>query len=147
MQINIKKEKKIIHFNIDLIKVYSILFFLLLTWIVLISTLEGNYTFNPIFVIGMVGISFLILCVIYKKLVKKYEKLSNKATWIFYGCVVIVMVVLQTIIGYLVRTNPSWDLGLVIQSAQEIIEYGHSTDMAGYYIQAPNNIFITLVKS
>lgn len=55
------------------------------------------------------------------------------------------MIILQFIIGYLVRTNPSWDLGLCIQSANEIIENGHSTDMAVYYIQAPNNIFITLM--
>lgn len=140
-----KKQKKKIHFNIDLIKVYSIIFFLLLTWIFLICTLEGNYQFNPVFVLGMVGVSFLALCYIYKKLSKRCEKLSNKATWIFYGCVVTVMIILQAIIGYLVRTNPSWDLGLVIQSAQEILQYGHSTDMAVYYIQAPNNIFITLI--
>ena len=143
---NIEKNKeKKIHFNIDLVKVYSILFFLILTWIFLICTLEGNYQFNPIFVIGMVGISFISLCYIYKKLEKKFENLSNKATWIFYACVVTIMVILQFIIGYLVRTNPSWDLGLVIQSAQEIIEYGHSTEMSGYYIQAPNNIFSTLI--
>lgn len=141
----LKNEKKKIYFNIDLIKVYSILFFLILTWIVAICLLEGNYQFNPVFVIGMVVISFLALCFVYKKLSKKFEKMSNKSTWIFYGCVVIVMVILQYIIGYLVRTDPSWDLGLCIQSAKEILQYGHSTDMAVYYIQAPNNIFITLM--
>lgn len=140
-----ENKKKKIHFNIDLIKVYSILFFLVLIWIVAICTLDANYQFNPIFVIGMVLISFLSLCFIYKKLSKKFENLGNKATWIFYACVVGVMVVIQFIIGYLVRTNPSWDLGLCIQSAQEILQYGHSTDMAVYYIQAPNNIFITLM--
>ena len=51
-------QKKKIHFNIDLIKVYSILFFIALVWIVLICTLDANYQFNPIFVIGMVLISF-----------------------------------------------------------------------------------------
>lgn len=139
-----KKEKKI-HFNIDLVKVYSILFFLTLTWIVAICLLEGNYQFNPILVLGMSIISFLILSFIYKKLAKRFKNLSNKATWLFYGCVVIIMMALQFIIGYLVRTNPSWDLGLCIQSAQEILQYGQSTDMATYYIQAPNNIFITLM--
>ena len=137
------KNKKI-KFNVDLIKVYSILFFLALLWITSICLLEANYQFNPIFVIGMSFIAFLLLGFIYKKGNKKFENLSNKSTWIFYGIVTFIMVIIQFVIGYLVRTNPSWDLGLCIESAKEILQYGHSTDMAVYYIQAPNNIFITL---
>ena len=138
------KNKKI-KFNVDLIKVYSILFFLALLWITSICLLEANYQFNPIFVIGMSFIAFLLLGFIYKKGNKKFENLSNKSTWIFYGIVTFIMVIIQFVIGYLVRTNPSWDLGLCIESAKEILQYGHSTDMAVYYIQAPNNIFITLL--
>ena len=38
-----------------------------------------------------------------------------------------------------------WYLGIVIKSAKEMVKYGHSTTQAGYYIQAPNNIVITLI--
>ena len=93
----------------------------------------------------MVIISFIGLCFVYKKLIKKFGNISNKTAWIFYGCTITIMIILQFVIGYLVRTNPSWDLGLCIQSAQEILENGHSTNTAVYYIQAPNNIFITLI--
>ena len=140
-----KNKSKKIKFNVDLIKVYSILFFLALLWITSICLLESNYQFNPIFVMGMSLITFLLLGYIYKKWNQKFEKLSNKFTWIFYGIVTTIMVIIQFVIGYLVRTNPSWDLGLCIESAKEILQYGHSTDMAVYYIQAPNNIFITLL--
>lgn len=140
-----KNKSKKIKFNVDLIKVYSILFFLALLWITSICLLESNYQFNPSFVMGMSLITFLLLGYIYKKWNQKFEKLSNKFTWIFYGIVTTIMVIIQFVIGYLVRTNPSWDLGLCIESAKEILQYGHSTDMAVYYIQAPNNIFITLL--
>lgn len=139
------KKKRKIKFNIDLNKIYSIMFFATLVWIILLCILDAKYQFNPILVIGLMIAFFLILCFIYKKINKRFVNLSNKATWIFYGIVTFIMIIIQFIIGYLVRTNPSWDLGLVIQSAQEILQYGHSTDMAVYYIQAPNNIFITLI--
>lgn len=140
-----KNKNKKLNFKIDLNKIYSLMFFITLVWIICICILESNYQFNPIFLIGLMIIFFSILVFIYKKINKRFENLSNKATWIFYGVSTFFMIIIQFIIGYLVRTNPSWDLGLVIQSAQEILEYGHSTDMAVYYIQAPNNIFITLI--
>ena len=131
--------------NIDLIKTYSVGFLILFIWIVAMCILENNLRMNPIFIIGMVVISILLLSYIYKKLLKRYENLTNKKAWIFFGIVVTIMVIVQFIIGYLVRTDPSWDLGLCIESAKEILEFGHSTDMSSYYIQAPNNIFITLL--
>lgn len=125
--------------------IYSLLFVFIFTWIISICILESKYQMNPIVIILGIICSIVLLCWIYKKLDKRFKNLSNKKTWIFYSITIVIMTILQFVIGYMVRTNPSWDLGLVIQSAQEILEYGHSTDMAVYYIQAPNNIFITLM--
>lgn len=135
------KEVSILKLNIK--KIYSLIFLLLLTWITSICILDSTYKLNPLIIIISIIILIIILCYIYKKI--KHKEVSNKKTWIFYMVIVSFMTVIQFVIGYLVRTNPSWDLGLVIQSAKEIISYGHSTDMAVYYIQAPNNIFITLI--
>lgn len=136
------KEKFLV---IDFKKIYSLLFIAIFTWIISICILESKYQMNPIAIILGVMFSIASLCFIYKKLNKRFNNLSNKKTWIFYSITIVITSILQFVIGYMVRTNPSWDLGLVIQSAQEILEYGHSTDMAVYYIQAPNNIFITLM--
>ena len=134
------KEKKKSKLNI-----YSILFFIIFVWIIALSILSSRYQFNPIFVIVMIIITFIVLCILFKKVNEKFKNLSNKKSWIFYGITVVIMIALQITIGYLVRTDPSWDLGLVIQSAQEIIKQGHATEMAVYYVQAGNNIFITLL--
>jgi len=150
----IKKENKILNKlkkiistlnTIDLNKIWSLMFFCCISWFFLICLLDAKYTFNPLIIIVALIICVILLTTIYKKLGKKLTNLSDKKTWIFYIIITVVMVILQGIIGYLVRTDPSWDLGIVIKSAQEMIQYGHSTNMAGYYIQAPNNILITLL--
>lgn len=141
-----KLNKKLLIINkIDLNKIWSLIFFCCLSWFFLICLLDANYTLNPLLIIVGIAISIVILITIYKKYEKKLKNLDNKKTWIFYIIVTTIMIILQSVIGYLVRTDPSWDLGIVIKSAQEMIKYGHSTDMAVYYIQAPNNILITLL--
>lgn len=140
-----KKTKKTQEKKKSKLNIYSILFFIIFVWIIALSILSSRYQFNPIFVIVMIIITFIVLCILFKKVNEKFKNLSNKKSWIFYGITVVIMIALQITIGYLVRTDPSWDLGLVIQSAQEIIKHGHSTEMAVYYVQAENNIFITLL--
>ena len=115
--------KNKIKLNIDLVKCFSIILFLALTWIVSICVFDGTYKLNPIFIVAMVLIFFSILCCIYKSLIKKFKNLSDKSTWIFYSVLTIIMIIIQLIIGYMVRTDPSWDLKLCIQSAQEILQY------------------------
>lgn len=131
--------------KIDLKKIWSLMFFCCLCWFFLICILDAGYTFNPLLIILGITTAVILLTKIYKTIQKKFKNLSDKKAWIFYTIVVCLMITIQAVIGYLVRTNPSWDLGIVIKSAQEIVKYGHSTDMAGYYIQAPNNILITLL--
>lgn len=140
-----KSKAVLLLYNVDLNKIWKLSFFLILGWFFSTCLLDGEKEFNPILLILLICFFFSFLLLFYKKLSVKFKNLSNKQTWIFYIIVVIVMTFLQLLIGYLVRTNPSWDLKLVIQSAQEMIQYGHSTDMAPYYIQAPNNILITLM--
>lgn len=139
--------KKISKLNIDLNKVYSVMFFSIMLWIIALCILNSRYKFNPIILIVLIIITLVLLCLIFRKVQTKFKKLSNKATWIFYAIITFVMVIIQLVVGYLARTNPSWDLGLVIQAAQEILEHGHATEMSVYYVQAPNNIFITLIIS
>ena len=79
-----KNKNKKLNFKIDLNKIYSLMFFITLVWIICICILESNYQFNPIFLIGLMIIFFSILVFIYKKINKRFENLSNKATWIFY---------------------------------------------------------------
>ena len=131
--------------KIDLKKIWSLMFFCCSCWFFLICILDAGYTFNPLLIILGITTAVILLTKIYKTIQKKFKNLSDKKAWIFYTIIVCLMITIQAVIGYLVRTNPSWDLGIVIKSAQEIVKYGHSTDMAGYYIQAPNNILITLL--
>lgn len=133
--------------KIDFNKIWNLLFFLVLGWIFLLCLLDADakYAFNPILIMFGIFASFLILTTIYKHGKKKLANMSNKSTWMFYIIITVIMMIGQVVIGYLVRTNPSWDLGLVIQGAQEIVQNGHATVASGYYVQAPNNIFITLL--
>lgn len=135
--------KKIANLNIN--NIWKILFIFIFIGILYASLFETRYSFNPIIVLMLTIISMILISYIYKQLNKKFNCLSNKSSWLFYIIVTTIMIIFQIIIGYLVRTNPSWDLGIVIKSAQEMVKYGHSTMQAGYYIQAPNNIVITLI--
>lgn len=132
---------KKINFN----NIWKMLFILIFVGILYSSIFYSGYTFNPILVIVCITLLIALLIKLFTYVNNKFSNISNKKTWIFYIIVVILMIILQFIIGYLVRTNPSWDLGIVIKSAKEMLKYGHSTTQAGYYIQAPNNIVITLI--
>lgn len=135
--------KKITTLNIN--NIWKILFIFIFTGILYASLFGTRYCFNLVVVLILTIVSIILISYIYKQLNKKFNCLSDKSTWLFYMIVTAIMIILQIIIGYLVRTNPSWDLGIVIKSAQEMVKYGHSTMQAGYYIQAPNNIVITLI--
>ncbi len=130
-------------FKLNIKKIYTVIFLAIFTWIISSCILDSTYELNPLIIILSILVVIMILCYVYKNI--KNKDVSNKKTWLFYLVIASIMSVFQFVIGYLVRTDPSWDLGLVIQSANEIISFGHSTDMAVYYIQAPNNIFITLI--
>lgn len=131
--------------DIDFNKFWILFFIFIFIGILYACMFASGYTFNPLLLIILTMSFILLLTILYKKLFNKYNNLSNKSTWIFFFSVSIIMMIIEFIIGYLVRTNPSWDLGIVIKSAKEIIKYGHSTTQSGYYIQAPNNIIITLI--
>ena len=130
---------------VDFNKIWITIFLFILIGILYLTIFASRYTFNPILLIVLIIFFTLLLTIVFLKVSRKYKNLSNKSTWIFYISISFIMIILEFIIGYLVRTNPSWDLGIVIKSAKEIIKYGHSTTQAGYYIQAPNNIIITFI--
>ena len=140
-----KKNKEIKKKTIDLNKIWGILFFLIFGWIFSICLMDANYKLNPLAVIAGMIVLIITSVFLYKKLSVRFKNMSNKSTWIFYGIMVAVMITFQGIIAYYLRLNPGYDLGNVVQSAKEMLEYGHSTTMSSYYIQAPNNILITLM--
>ena len=131
--------------NIDLNKLWITFFIIVFTGTLYACIFNSRYKFNPVLLICLILLFIILITKLYRKFTKSSEDFSNKKTWIFYTIITLIMVVLEFVIGYLVRTDPSWDLGIVIKSAQEIIQYGHSTTQSGYYIQAPNNIVITLI--
>lgn len=131
--------------KISIHKFWMLPFTFILTWIILMCILESEEkVFNPILLIFLVCIFIFILCFLYNKLNNKI-KLSDKRTYIFYGIITTIMIILQFIIGFKTRTNPTWDLGITINAANEIIENGHMTNMAGYFVNFPNNIFNAVV--
>lgn len=138
---NILKKLNSINFN----NIWKIPFIFIFVGILYSSLFQSRYSFNPLTILFLSIFVIIFISFIYKKLNKKLSNMSNKSTWIFYIIISIIMIIFQIIIGYLARTNPSWDLGIVIKSAKEMVKYGHSTTQAGYYIQAPNNIIITLI--
>lgn len=121
-------------------------FIFILSWVTIYCILESqvSHPFNPLLLILLIIIYIVIISIIYKKLSKKFAKLNDKKTFIFYVIVVALMTALQFIIGYKVRTNPTWDLGIVMKAANEIITNGQMTNMAGYFANFPNNIFNAL---
>lgn len=125
--------------------IWKLAFIFIFIGILYSSIFQSRYSFNPLIILIFVFLSIIVLSLLYKKLNNKFSNLSNKSTYIFCFIIITLMIILQFVIGYLVRTNPSWDLGIVIKSAKEMVKYGHSTTQAGYYIQAPNNIVITLI--
>lgn len=127
-------------------KLWMLPFVFILTWIIYLCILDSkDHPFNPILLILFILLFIFLCCSLYKKLYKKFNKLNNKKTFIFFGIMSAIMVLLQFFIGYKTRTNPTWDLGITIEAAKEIIQYGHMTDMAGYFVNFPNNIFNAVV--
>ena len=133
---------KSISFN----NLWIIPFTFILTWIVFLCILDSRTTpFNPLLLLTFILLFSFLLCFTYKKLNRKFNKLSNKVTFIFYTISSIIMVFLQFYIGYKTRTNPTWDLGIAINAAKEINLYGHMTESAAYFTNFPNNILNALI--
>lgn len=132
--------------RIDLTKVWTLLFIAVFSWIISFSILNSNitYSFDPFFLVIFIVLILLLLIYSYRYCTKRWNSLSDKKTTKFLMIAMIIMTILQLIIGYLVRTNPSWDLGINMRAAREIVQYGHMVKETGYYLIAPNNILNAL---
>ncbi len=139
--------KKNIFQKISLNKIWTISFTLILVWIIFLCILDSKDSnhFNPILLILLIILFISILTKVYKLVKNKFKNMKDKHCYIYYIILTIMMIVIQFIIGYLVRTNPTWDLGICITAAKEILSFGHMTDMAGYFTNFPNNIFLSLL--
>ncbi len=132
--------------KIDYNKLWLIPFTFILIWIFFLCLLDSRFpAFNPIVLLLLVIVNVIFLCFLFKKLSTNIKRIDNKKTMIFYAVITVLMVLLQFLIGYKTRTNPTWDLGINITAANEILENGHMTNSIGYYLNFPNNIFNTLV--
>ena len=126
--------------NITKIILYS--FCAILIWIVSNSILYYTpivYSFNPILLALGTILYMMLIVFIYKKLLNKL--LTKKyVPYVLIG----IFFVLSIIIGYLLRLNPTWDMGDVYTIAKN---HALTGTMGGskYLVSYPNNIMITVI--
>lgn len=126
--------------NINKIILFS--FIAILIWIVSNSILYYDkiiYFFNPILLIIGTCIYVFIVTFAYKKII---PKLSEKKIipYILIG----IFFVLSLLIGYILRLNPTWDMGVVYKIAKSQALTG-TLDGSTYLMSYPNNIMIAVI--
>ena len=122
-----------------ILNLITIFFIILFGYIIIYSMFFGEevlFEFNKIILfIGV--ILYIIVCVLfYKYIIPKLIKYKKLPIILF-----LIFMILTIFISYDLRVNRSWDMGRVIDIAENIVSKGYTKDV--YLYQYQSNIFIT----
>lgn len=120
--------------------ILGVLAFIIL-WIILQGILDYTpilYDFNPIILILGMIVYFLLIRLIYKKILPKIE--NNKVIPV---ALLIIFTIICIVVGQVLKVNPSWDMGVVYNIAVNNVEIGRPD--SAYLYQFPNNIGTAIV--
>lgn len=128
--------------RINMYKMLLISFISILIWVVGNSILYYDnivYSFNPILLCIFTCIYIAFIVILYKKIVPKLVKIK----YIEY-ILISIFLLLSVIIGYMLRLNPSWDMGSVYEIAKSHALTGTMGEST-YLVSYPNNILIAVI--
>lgn len=130
-----------------LYKIFNVIFVICFAYIfinIFFRRVNVFYHVNPFLSIMAMIPLFFLWRFIYKKL-EICNRLSLKEEICLLLSAMFILLIIQLIMGYLLRTNPGWDLGVIMHQAESYVLTGDRLTMGSYpeYFQEfPNNIML-----
>lgn len=133
-----------------LVPIFTLFIFLIVFMYSFFSPSNVYYDENNFISLIITGIIFIILLIIYKKIIYNKENIGAKREFLIVSIIFFLMLMLELFVLKNLSVNPSWDFGVIFLNAKSYVLNGARETFwyPSYFQLYPNNIllFAMLVK-